>query len=119
MRNINNRIKRKERLYYKKTMISFVLWFLGGFGVLGFGIYLKDWFEIGGGIVLIILSSIQLIEKNRIKKPTLIIRKERKKLLFLSFCIIIFSLINPIGIIAPIYDIFKRDWVMRGGFDEE
>jgi len=31
----------------------------------------------------------------------------------------VFSLVNPIGNIPVIYDLYKRDYILRGGFDEK
>ena len=33
--------------------------------------------------------------------------------------LVIYSLVNPLGNIAIIFDLYKRDFVMRGDFDEK
>ncbi|MGO3018007.1 MAG: hypothetical protein ACTIH2_02535 [Anaerococcus sp.] len=118
MRKTNMRNKRKVKFYNKKINISSFLWFLSGLGVLSFGIYFMEIFEIIGGSLLIIFSLIQYAEKNRRKTIETLKKKERNKLTFLSVIILVFSLINPIGIFPAIYDLYKREWVMRGGLDE-
>lgn len=112
------RTKRKEKLYNKKVNMSSFLWFLAGLGVLGFGIYFMEVFELIAGSLTIFFSIIQFVTKNRTKNLQTLIKRERDKLIFISASILIFSLINPIGILPAIYDLYKRDWVMRGGLDE-
>lgn len=110
---------RNEILYKRKMTISSILWLLCGLCVLGFGIYFREIFELVGGGLLILFSLAQFSGKNRRIRPKTLVKREEGKLKFLSFSIAIFSLINPIGIIPALYDLFKRDWVMRGGLNEE
>lgn len=118
MRNKDVREKRQEKLYNKKVAISSLLYFLAGMGVLAFGIYFMEIFELLGGSILILFSLIQFAGKNRRRNAQAIIKRERDKLKFLFLAIVAFSLINPIGILPALYDLYKRDWVMRGGLDE-
>ncbi|MDD7305217.1 MAG: hypothetical protein PUG67_01370 [Peptoniphilaceae bacterium] len=118
MRNTATKFKRNEKIYSTKLIISSLIRLLAGLGVLAFGIYFKEIFEIGGGIFLLFFSLIQFQGRKRRKKSNLLVKKEREKLKFLCLVIIVFSLINPIGILPAIYDLFKRDWLIRGGLDE-
>ncbi|MBM0046037.1 hypothetical protein [Anaerococcus sp. mt242] len=116
------RRKRSENLdllkkYNKMQTISSVIWILAGIGVLVFGIYYKEIFEIIFGILAFIYGIAVL----RIRNVSLgaIARSERKRLNILVIAIVVFSLVNPIGNIPVIYDLLKRDYVLRGGFDEK
>lgn len=110
---------KKEKLYRKKKVISSLLRLLAGLGVLSFGLYFMDIFELIGGGVLILISLISFQGINKKINPRLLVRKERDRLKYLALDIIAFSLINPIGVLPAIYDLYKRDFVMRGGFDEK
>ncbi|MFO3717366.1 hypothetical protein AB9Q04_03235 [Anaerococcus sp. ENR1011] len=103
--------------YNKMQTISSVIWILSGIGVLAFGVYYKEIFEIIFGI-LAILFGIAMI---RIRNTSLnaILRREMSRLNFLILAIVVFSLVNPIGNIPVLYDLYKRDFVIRGGFDEK
>ena len=105
------------RKFNKMQTISSVIWILAGIGVLAFGIYYKEIFEIVFGI----LASLYGIGVLRNKNVSLnaIARREKSKLNFLILAIVVFSLVNPIGNIPVIYDLYKRDYVIRGGFDEK
>ncbi|MDD7463174.1 MAG: hypothetical protein SOW41_00805 [Anaerococcus sp.] len=109
---------RAEKLYKEKMTLSSILWLLAGLGVLGFGIYYMEIFELVGGSLLILFSLIQFAGKNRSRKTKHLVKRERDKLKYLCLEIIAFSLINPIGVLPALYDLYKRDWVMRGGLDE-
>lgn len=118
MRKINSRQSTKLKIYNQKTNLSSLIWLLSGIGVLGFGIYFLEIFEIIGGIILIIVSIFQFITRLKNKNPFIIVKRERGKLKYICIAILVFSLINPIGIVGCIYDLFKRDWVLSGGLDE-
>lgn len=103
--------------YNKIKTTSAILWVLAGLGVLGFGIYYREIFEIIFGSLAIIYG----IYTKRLRNASLtsITRYEKNRLSFLAAGIVIFSLVNPIGNIPIIFDLFKRDRVLRGGFDEK
>lgn len=103
--------------YNSRKKTSSIIWILAGLGVLGFGIYYREIFEIVFGV----LASIYGLHNLRMRITSLnsIARLERNKLSFLALGIVIFSLVNPIGNIPILYDLFKRDYVLRGGFDEK
>lgn len=110
---------KNEILYRKKMTVSSILWLLCGLCVLGFGIYFREIFELVGGAFLILFSLAQFSGKNRRIRPKTLIKREENRLKFLIVAIVLFSLINPIGILPALYDLFKRDWVMRGGLNEK
>ena len=112
-RNNTNLLKQ----YNKMKSTSAILWVLAGLSVLGFGIYYREIFEIVFGVFAILYG----IHTYRSRNASLssISRYERNKLSFLALAIIIFSLVNPIGNIPVIFDLFKRDRVLKGGFDEK
>ncbi len=103
--------------YNSKKKASSILWALSGLAVLGFGIYYREIFEIVFGTLAIIYAIYN--HRTRVTSLAGIARIEKNKLTFLALAIVIFSLVNPIGNIPVIYDLFKRDQVMRGGFDEK
>ncbi len=108
-----NQIKRYNKL--KKT--SSILWILGGLAVLGFGIYYMEIFEIVFGIFALVYALINLRSKSYSLQS--IKRIERNKISFIVSFIIIYSLVNPLGLLGLIYDLYKRDLVLlSGGFDE-
>ena len=113
----NSRQSIKLKTYRQKNNLSTLIWFLTGAGVLVFGIYFKEIFEIIGGIFLMLIAIIKFITR-KINKIYTIFKQEREKLKYLLIVILAFSLINPIGILGPIFDIVKRDWVLGGGLDE-
>jgi arginine exporter protein ArgO len=119
MREINSRQRTKLKIYKQKTNLSSLLQFVSGLGVLAFGIYFREIFEIVGGIFLLVLSAGQLAMKNKIQSPYSIIKREKGMLKYLAIEILAFSLINPIGILPAIYDLFKRDRVLSGELDED
>ena len=59
-----------------------------------------------------------LIRKDRVGLLS-IQRNEKRKLSFILFLVLVFSLINPIGLLPLLMEIRKRDWVIKGGLDEE
>lgn len=103
--------------YNKMNTTSSVIWIISGLGVLAFGIYFKEIFEIIFGIFALIYGINNLRSRN--KKLSSIARSEKGKLNFLVIAIVIFSLVNPIGNLGVIYDLYKRDFALRGGFDEK
>lgn len=103
--------------YNKKKIISTVIWVLTGLGVLGFGIYYREVFEIVFGILAALYGLLNL--RTRVNSTNAIARREKSKLSFLCLCIVIYSLVNPLVNLAVIYDLYKRDFVIRGGFDEK
>lgn len=113
-RNANIDLLRK---FNKMQTISSVIWILSGLGVLAFGIYYREIFEIVFGIFAILYGI--GVFKNRNVSLNAIARREKKRLNFLILAIVVFSLVNPLGNIAVIYDLYKRDFVIRGGFDEK
>ena len=103
--------------YNNMKKISSILWILAGLGVLGFGIYFREIFELVFGLFAIVYGLYTI--KTMLTSTTAIVRAEKNKLSFLSLAIVIFSLVNPLGNIPVIYDLFKRDFVINGGFDEK
>lgn len=103
--------------YNNMKNISTILWILTGLGVLGFGIYFREIFELIFGICGVIYGIYNY--RTRITSLTTVYRIEKNKLSFLAACIVIYSLVNPLANIAVIYDLFKRDFVVNGGFDEK
>ncbi|MDU7411036.1 MULTISPECIES: hypothetical protein [Anaerococcus] len=103
--------------FNKMQTTSSVIWILAGVGILAFGVYYKEIFEIIFGALTTIYGIAVL--KNRNVSLNAIARREKKRLNFLVLAIVVFSLVNPIGNIPVIYDLYKRDYVIRGGFDEK
>lgn len=118
MRKTNQTKSIKEESYRRKQILSSILYLLSGLGVLGFGIYFMEIFELVGGVLLVIVSLMQFSSSKKRYKEKLIEKKERAKLKFLVLAIGVYSLVNPIGIIPVLYDLYKRDFAMRGDFDE-
>lgn len=103
--------------YNKMKFVSTIIWILTGLAVLIFGIHYREIFEIIFGSVSIIYALLSF--RIRFSSLKVIYNKENNKLLFLTIALIIFSLVNPIGNIAVIFDLYKRDYVLTGGFDEK
>ncbi len=102
--------------YYKINIVSSVIWILMGIGIIAFGIYYSEIFEKIFGVLAILVGSLSI--KTR-KKPLAIRRYEERRLLILAGLLVIYSLVNPLGNIAILFDLFKRDFVMRGKLDEK
>ncbi len=114
-------MRRKKRntdlkKYNKINIISSVIWILAGFGIVAFGFYYKEIFEKIFGILAVIIGIGSLRAR---KKKVAIKNYETKRLSVLMALLIIYSLVNPLGNIAIIFDLYKRDFVMRGDFDEK
>ena len=103
--------------YNSMKKISILLWVATGLAVLGFGIYFMETFEIVFGILAVIYGIYS--HRTKLTSRLAIARVEKNKLSFLALAIVIFSLVNPIANIAVIFDLFKRDFVINGGFDEK
>ena len=112
-RENSNLLKKYNSLKAKSALV----WALSGIGIFAFGIYYSEIFEIAFGLLAVIYA----IYTYRTRHNSLggIYRIERNKLIFLAAAIVVFSLVNPIGNIAVIFDLFKRDYVIKGGFDEK
>ena len=104
--------------YNKMKTISSVIWILSGISMLAFGIYYKEIFELIFGI-LAFFYGLASLRTRRLTSLAAISRSERRRLNFLVICIVVFSLVNPIGNIAVIFDLYKRDYAIKGGFDEK
>jgi|GEM_PF-1057961 hypothetical protein len=104
--------------YNKMKTISSVIWILSGISILAFGIYYKEIFELIFGI-LAFFYGLASLRTRRLTSLAAIARSERRRLNFLVICIVVFSLVNPIGNIAVIFDLYKRDYAIKGGFDEK
>lgn len=102
--------------YNKLNKISSLIWVLAGLGIFGFGIYYMEIFEKIFGVVAAIYG---LVSLSTSKSPAAIKKSEEGRLAFLGLLLIIYSLVNPLGNIAILFDIYKRDWVIRGGLDEK
>lgn len=104
--------------YNKMKTISSVIWILSGISILAFGIYYKEIFELIFGI-LAFFYGLASLRTRKLTSLAAIARSERRRLNFLVICIVVFSLVNPIGNIAVIFDLYKRDYAIKGGFDEK
>lgn len=114
---MRRRQKNKDiKKYNKINLISSIIWILMGIGIIAFGFYYKEIFEKIFGI-LAILIGVGTIRAR--KKKAAIKNYETKRLAILMTLLVIYSLVNPLGNIAIIFDLYKRDYVMRGGFDEK
>ena len=102
--------------YNKINLISSVIWILMGLGIVAFGFYYKEIFEKIFGILAVIIGIASLRAR---KKKAAIKNYETKRLPVLMALLVIYSLVNPLGNIAIIFDLYKRDFVMRGDFDEK
>ncbi len=118
MRNRKSGNANLLKKYNRMKTASSVIWIISGAGILAFGIYYKEIFEIIFGI-LAILYGIASLRTRRLTSLAAIARSEKKRLKFLAMSIVVFSLVNPIGNIAVIYDLYKRDYALKGGFDEK
>ena len=117
MRKRNKRERNLIKRYNKLVKLSSLLYFLAGCGVLFFGIYYREIFEIVFGVFALVFSFVNL--KNKNYSQASIRRLEQNRLSFIIVFIIIYSLVNPIGNIPLLYDLYKRDLVLNGGFLDE
>ncbi|WP_297281787.1 hypothetical protein [uncultured Anaerococcus sp.] len=118
MRNKRSENTNLLKKYNRMKTTSSVIWIICGAGVLAFGIYYKEIFEIIFGI-LAMLYGIASLRTRRLTSLAAISRSEKRRLNFLAISIVVFSLVNPIGNIAVIYELYKRDYALKGGFDEK
>ena len=102
--------------YNKINLISSVIWILMGAGIIAFGFYYKEILEKIFGILAILIGMGSLRAR---KKKTAIKNYETRRLAVLMALLVVYSLVNPLGNIAIIFDLYKRDFVMRGDFDEK
>lgn len=102
--------------YYKINIASSIIWILMGVGIIGFGFYYKEILEKIFGIFAIIIGILSISTK---RKPLAIKRYEDRRIYALAGLLVIYSLVNPLGNIAIIFDIFKRDFALRRDFDEK
>lgn len=110
-------LSQKLKSYKKQNQITYFLYFLSAIFVFAFGIYFIEIWEILGGVFLFLRGAF-LIRKDRVGLLS-IQRNEKRKLSFILFLVLVFSLINPIGLLPLLMEIRKRDWVIKGGLDEE
>ena len=111
-RKKNTDLKKYNRL----KLISSVIWVLTGIGIVVFGFYYREIFEKIFGILGILIGIASLRAR---KKKSAIKIYETKRLTKLMALLVIYSLVNPLGNIAIIFDLYKRDYVITGGFDEK
>lgn len=109
----NPQVRNIIKKYNKLNKISAIIWFLAGLGVLGFGIYFREIFEVVFGVFAILYSF--GVFRGRSYSMGGIRKAEVKKLYFIMIFIGIYSLVNPIGNIALLFDLYKRDLVLNGG----
>lgn len=102
--------------YNKLNLISSVIWILMGACIVAFGFYYKEILEKIFGIMAVIIGIGTLRAR---KKKSAIKNYESRRLTVLMAFLVIYSLVNPLGNIAIIFDLYKRDFVMRGDFDEK
>lgn len=108
---------KKLNIYKRKNRFSQIIYIISALGVMAFGIYYREIFEILGAILLLALAINKNFKLGTKKLST--VAREKNKLKSLTFFILVFSLINPLGIIPLIYDLYLRDWVINGGLNEE
>ena len=101
---------------YKINIASSIIWILMGIGIIGFGFYYRESLEKIFGALAILVGIISI---NTRKKPAAIKRYEEKRLLTLAGLLVIYSLVNPLGNIAILFDLFKRDFALRRKLDEK
>lgn len=101
------------RKYNKINIASSIIWILAGAGIIAFGIYYKEILEKVFGGLAILIGFLTLRTR---KKPAAIRIYEERRLITLALLLVIYSLVNPLGNIAILFDLFKRDFVMRGDF---
>ncbi|WP_311491493.1 hypothetical protein [uncultured Anaerococcus sp.] len=102
--------------YYKINIASSMIWILVGAGIVGFGFYYKEILEKIFGAFAILIGIISIPSK---RKPRLIKSYEDRRIFVLAGLLVIYSLVNPLGNIAIIFDLFKRDFALRRNFDEK
>lgn len=118
MRNRRNRKARNViKRYNNLTKFSSSLWFVAGAAVLAFGIYFREIFEIVFGVFGMIYSIANL--KNKNYSQSSIKRVEMNKLSFIVVFIVVYSLVNPIGNIPLLFDLYKRDLILNGGLIDD
>ncbi|MDO4593809.1 MAG: hypothetical protein Q4B52_00390 [Tissierellia bacterium] len=111
-----NRMKTPDRFintYALKTKVSSILWLLSGISILSFGLYFWEYFEITSGIISIVISIIKFTNKVTVHKVDRINKFENRSIHLYMFLIVFFSLVNPIGIIPIIFDIYRREYTLR------
>ena len=113
---MRRRKKNDLRKYYKINIASSIIWILAGIGIIAFGIYYKEILEKVFGGLAILIGFLTLRAR---KKPAAIRIYEERRLLILAGLLVIYSLVNPLGNIAILFDLFKRDFVMRGDFHDK
>lgn len=111
-RKKNTDIKKYNRL----NLISSIIWILMGLGIVAFGIYYREILEKIFGILAILIGIGTLRAR---KKKSAIKIYETKRLTILMAALVIYSLVNPLGNIAIMFDLYKRDYVITGDFDEK
>lgn len=111
-RKKNTDIKKYNRL----NLISSIIWILMGLGIVAFGIYYREILEKIFGILAILIGIGTLRPR---KKKSAIKNYETKRLTILMAALVIYSLVNPLGNIAIMFDLYKRDYVITGDFDEK
>ncbi|MCI5839718.1 MAG: hypothetical protein SOZ89_04790 [Peptoniphilaceae bacterium] len=95
------------------SKISSILRLISSIAVGGFGVYFREYFEIVLCILGVIASIAKFNQKFDLISLRVIKNKENSKFFILMSLIVIYSLINPIGLIAVIYDIYKRDFFIK------
>ena len=113
----NRKVRNVIKKYNSLVKLSSLLWFLSGVGVLAFGLYFMEIFEIVFGIFGMVYAISNL--KNKNYSQASIRRVELNKLSFIVVFIIVYSLVNPIGNIPLLFDLYKRDTVLNGGLIDD
>lgn len=106
-------------IYMKKNMISAIIWFVVSIAVCVIGIYFREYIEIFTGFFGIIASIVNFKQKNESISIRSIKNKQSSKFFILTILIVFFSIVNPIGIIAVIYDLNLREWSLKIGEENE
>lgn len=102
--------------YNKINLISSIIWILAGIGIIAFGFYYREILEKIFGILAVVIGIGSLRAR---RKKTAIKIYEKRRLTGLMGLLVIYSLVNPLGNIAIIFDIYKREYALRGDFDEK
>lgn len=116
-RRRSRKVKNVIKKYNSLVRTSSAIWFVAGAFVLGFGIYFREIFELVFGVFAMVYGLANL--KNQNYSEASIKRIEMNKLSFILVFIIVYSLVNPIGNIPLLFDLYKRDMVLNGGLVDD
>lgn len=110
--------KSSEKYTGMRTNSAIIRMICGGLIFLT-GLYFRSRVELFSGLVAIIFSLVKLKNIKRVVNVAVEKRRERESLKLIVVLLIYFSIVNPLGVVALSYDLFKRDRVLNGGLDEK